>query len=512
MPSDKTLDVRPGSLDSTSMRYHELWLQRWLYSRFFVREGYPIPVVFSTPMDAFSLFSKLWSGEQNPFAYLLEAKDETGAPLYEPYPSPVRYPLISVMRKGIKFRPYQNFSIHSWKHINWPTISDTGPEVPGKPEQIGFDLKKCDLAHVTTSRMPMAFDYRFQVDHFCLRPDTQAFYVERLLNQFWRSGGALQTWIDIEYPGWGSQYVRLYVEGEVDTAVPEEYQDKNVEFRTSYSLVLEGFSIDVNYAIKPAVWKLIPWSGTPQQLTNMLEVALAIDLRPKGYNMTLEARPDIPSAGTCQKDIVYAEYAANGTSWVEDYGIPSSLVLGYGTFYGTIPVPVYGTVLDTGAVQTTSFYEGSYASVGSSGTLYGGTFADSGTQRSSFLEGSMDLWVTADMPGAQRTVFNQGTYALVILPGGSYAETGTQLASFYGGTYLDATVWGTGSDLGSQLSAFHDGTYLQVVIDGGTLGDSGTNVSQFYSGTYFLAVPVVSSQEVVGQASSFYSGTYSGTV
>lgn len=540
MPSDKTLDVRPGSLDSTSMRYHELWLQRWLYSRFYVREGYPIPVVFSTPMDAFSLFSKLWADEQNPFAYLLEAKDEHGAPLYEPHPSPVRYPLISVMRKGIKFRPYQNFSIHQWKHINWPTISDAGPVVPGKAEQIGTDLKKCDLAHVTTSKMPMAFDYKFQIDHYCLRPDTQAFYVERLINQFWRSGGGMQSWMDIEYPGWGTQYIRIYVEGEIDTTVPEEYQDKNVEFRTSYVLTVEGFSIDVNYDIKPALWKLVPWSGTPSQLTRLLEVQLAVDLRPKGYNMTLEARPDIPMAGTCQEDIVYAEYAAHGTAVLGfgdqygtnagvnvldsnqvpvlaptdamrmqpsySWGIPSTMVMGYGTFVGTTLAPSYGTVLDSGLNQAIGFYDGTYAPIP---IIDGGTFIESGTNRTGFLVGSMDLWVYYEFPALQSNSFYQGTYAQVTVPGGSLSSSGSNTSGFYSGTYLSATVTGTVTASGSQTSAFQGGTYLQVVIDGGTHSDSGTGTASFFEGTYLLqAIPAAPVVENVGQSSGFYSGTY----
>jgi len=178
----------------------------------------------------------------------------------------VRYPLLSVMRQGIRFRPYQNFSTHRWRHVNWPSVSDT-EEIPGK-EQIGNELVQCDLGHITTSRMPMAFDYRFQVDHFCMRPDTQAFYIERLLNQFWRSGGGLQTWMDIEYPGWGQQYIRIYIEGDIDHRAPEDsaVQNSPVEYRTSYTLVVEGFSIDVDYQIEPALWKMIVTSAKPEEL------------------------------------------------------------------------------------------------------------------------------------------------------------------------------------------------------------------------------------------------------
>ena len=345
------------------MRCHELYLQKWLYSRFFVSQGYPVPCVFSTPMDAFSSFAQLWASENNPFAYLLDAKDAEGTPLYEPYPSPVRYPLISVMRKGIAFRPGQNFSIHRWHHINWPTISDEQP-VPGT-EQIGTDLKKCDLAHVTTSRMPMAFDYKFQIDHFCLRPDTQAFYVERLLNQFWRSGGKMQTWMDIEYPGWGSQYIRVYVDGAIDHSVPEDLQGKNVEFRTSFTVVIEGFSIDVAYQVEPAVWKFVFASASPGQLDRLSLPALTVDVRPGGVNAVLNSRPNVPLAGTCQQEILHAEWTQQGTVVLSagdqrgihagdnvigggqqpvlappgaifaqptfSFGIPSTAVFGYGT-------------------------------------------------------------------------------------------------------------------------------------------------------------------------------------
>jgi len=339
VPRDRTLDVRSGSLQATSMRYHELWLQRWLYSRFFVRQGYSVPVVFATPMDAFSMFTRLWSDAQNPFKFLLDAVDENGTPLYEPYPSPVRYPLISVMRKGVKLRPYQNFSIHRWRHINWPTISDETP-VPGK-EQIGNSLVKCDLGNVTTSRMPMAFDYKFQIDHFCLRPDTQAFYLETLLNQFWRSGGGMQNWFQIEYPGWGLQYIRCYLEGEIDTTMPEEYENKNVEFRTSYTLIVEGFSIDVRFTIQPALWTLIISSGTPDQLNNLLQIEYRQDLRTIGHNYTLEHRPIVPSAGTCQQEGLVNQWLASGTESIVmngvagtvplSYGIASTAVLGFGT-------------------------------------------------------------------------------------------------------------------------------------------------------------------------------------
>lgn len=390
------------------MRYHELWLQRWLYSRFFVREGYPVPVVFASPMDAFSLFSKLWADENNPFRFLLELKDEQGTPLYEPHPSPIRYPLISVMRKGLKFRPYQNFSIHRWRHVNWPTVSDADGVVPGR-EQQGVDLTKCDLGNIQVSRMPMAWDYRFQIDHFCLRPDTQAFYLERLMNQFWRSGGGLQTWMDIEYPGWGSQYIRIYLDGEIDQSAPDEasYQDRNVEFRTSYTLVVEGFDVDVNYITHPTLWKFIAHSAAPDQLDRLIE-PITVDLRTKGENLVLESRVDIPSAGTCQTEGNIRQFLAAGTVYITlgdlsgtlpgdnvrdpnqdppdlppggitvtsafSYGIPSTLVFGTPIFTSgsLVPINVSGTITPAASGIVVEFPAvGTFTANGSTGFYSG---------------------------------------------------------------------------------------------------------------------------------------------
>ena len=325
---DLTLDVRRGSLDTTSMRYHELSLQKWLYSHFFLRQGYPVPVIFGMPMDAFSTFNKLWSQANNPFLYLLDIKDASGTPLYEPYPSPLRYPLISVMRQGIKYRPYQNFSIHRWRHLNWPTVSDTGAPIPGVPNT-GTGLLKSDLGNVTTSRMPMAFDYRFQIDHLCLRPDTQSFFVEKLINQFWRTGGSLQSWMTVVYPGWGPHYVRIYLEGDIDQKAPDEnsVDGHNVEFRTTFTLVIEGFSIDLDYKIEPTLWTILYGPGSPDQLDNLLLPVFTTDLRTYGTNLVLDSRPDIPPYGEFAQQQVIQTYVAAGTAYISG-GDPS---------VGTIP-------------------------------------------------------------------------------------------------------------------------------------------------------------------------------
>lgn len=287
------------------MRYHELALQRWLNTWAIVREGYPIPVVYSSPMDAFGHFSTLWQRDKNPFTYLLDLKDSNGKPLYEPHPSPARYPVISVHRRGWQYRTSQNFSIHRWRHINWPTVSDSGTVVSGK-EQMGTGLTQRDLGEVTTARRPMAWDYRFQVDHFCNRPDTQAFFIEQFMQQMWRTGGVPQTWINVPFPGYGDMLVRLYLDGGIENMTPEEVPDgKYTEFRTSFQLVVEGFDVDIRYKVYPALWYLIVGTGgevSPDQL----QVVFTDDLRQNAENPTIGNR-DIPPPPETPPSVWHAE-------------------------------------------------------------------------------------------------------------------------------------------------------------------------------------------------------------
>lgn len=270
------------------MRYHELALMAWLNRKFLVREGYPVPVVFASPMDAFSKFKDLWSRDNNPFNYLFDLKDKKGTPLYEPHPAVPKYPLLSVMRKGWKYRQQQNFSIHNWRHLNWPTVSS--------------DVKREDLGTVTVSRMPMAFDYRFQIEYYSMRPDTQAFYIETLMNQFFRSGGALQTWLPINYPGIGQFYIRLVMDGDsIDWSTPDEPEtDKITEFRTTTNLTLEGYSIDANFQKLPTLWTLLfndaSATPSPDDLAPITPIAVE-NLRINNANPTLLGRTNVPANG-----------------------------------------------------------------------------------------------------------------------------------------------------------------------------------------------------------------------
>jgi hypothetical protein len=250
MPITELYQRRPAEL--TGMRYHELALQQWLHSNFHVVDGYPVPVVFSTPMDAFSHFKELWGKPEggNPFAYLLDAKDVDGIPLYEPHPSPARYPLFSVYRRGWKFRSWQNYSIHKWRNLSWPTVTDSP--------------RRGDMANVAQAQMPMAWDYTFQLDFFCLRPDTMATFVKGFMRKLSRAGGIPQTWLMTAYPFYGSMLTRMYLEGDINYMTPEQPPDgSNVEFRVSMNVVIEGFEPDINVQEVPALWDLVLNSQVP---------------------------------------------------------------------------------------------------------------------------------------------------------------------------------------------------------------------------------------------------------
>lgn len=283
---DSTNNVRSGSLHACSMRYHELALQGWLSRKFFVREGFSVPIVFASPMDAFSKFKDLWSRDNNPFSYLFDLKDDNGAPLYEPHPSVPRYPLISVMRKGWKYRQQQNYSIHQWRSLNWPTVSK--------------DVNRENLATVTVSYMPMGWDYRFQLEYYSTRPDTQAFFIENMMRQFWRSGGTLQTWIPINYPGIGTHYIRVVMEGDtLEWSTPDEPEaDKIAEYRTTVNITVEGYSVDSNFQQLPALWTLIVGDGyaTPSDLEQITPL-VSENLRVDNANPTILDRENVPENG-----------------------------------------------------------------------------------------------------------------------------------------------------------------------------------------------------------------------
>lgn len=501
-----TLNVSAGALSSTSMRYHELALQHWLNKIFKLRWGVPVPVVFSSPMDAFSLFSKLWSEASNPFAYLLDVKDECGNPVYQPHPQPVRYPIISVYRKGWKLRNYQNFSIHRMRWINYPTVSDAAELHDSGTHQQGTALTLCHLGDVTTSRFPMAFDYRFQIDHFCNRPDTQAFYTSQLFREFWRTGGLqMQTWIKVKYPGFGDKLVRLYVDGGIDNLTPEEPEEgKNVEFRTSFTVVLEGYDLDLDYKIYPALWSLMLRYGSapPEALNSAFEFTGTVDLREQPESTIIDekyATSVMPPEGTCSD---YLQNLRLQRQQVHEIQFQSLIV----TFPGPLAFPGYPPAAGVeafGSLALTALPPPPPVVVDA------GTWTDAGTSGGAFHVGSMDLYIYYES-APEVVTFGTGAYWPVVVDSGTFAESGSISAAFASGTYADTVVFvDAGTAFGTLAAVFHAGTYGSVAVDAGSYYESGSLSGGFTAGTYVALIIDGGTRTDTGTMSSgFYIGTH----
>lgn len=266
-------------------RIHEIALQAWLRN-FQVAEGYPVPVVFATPMTAFSEYTRLWDSESNPFRYLTQLKDADGKPLY-PYPAPVRLPLINIKPLPFRQRPAQSFSIHRMRRQFYWTVNE--------------DVLQSDLGNVAQSMMPSAWDFRYQLDHFCKRPDTQAQFVSTLMKQFHiMTGGGSYTWIPVAYPGWfsGHAYCRLALDGDIEATQEEDQQDRTYIFRTTISLNLEGYVPDLDIRTVPALWFLTErlGSATPEELEGVYPGYLSRteDLREHNENRVFTSLEDLP--------------------------------------------------------------------------------------------------------------------------------------------------------------------------------------------------------------------------
>lgn len=473
------------------MRYHELALQRWLNRLFIVREGYPVPVVFATPMDAFSQFTRLWSEANNPFQYLLNATNEDGTPLYQPYPAPVRYPLLSVYRKGFKYRAYQNFSIHKFRHINWPTVSD--------------DVGRCELGNVTTSKMPMAWDYRFQIDFFCNRPDTQAFFVEKMMREMYKTGGTPQTWIAVDYPAWGRQLIRVYIDGDIENSTPEEPEaDHNVEFRTTVNLVIEGFSLDLNFQVEPAFWHLIFGNASvdPETLQRAFTPLREEDVRIRDNNVTLLDRENVPATEECQEhlnppgqpftdhiyigdpDLRYQNENGESPYWPSQPGypggIPSSAALGVPTIsQGTVPVT---PTISANGTETASILAG-------------------------FHVGSLEL-TPIEENVAFTSEFSAGTLSSVSVLAGTFVESGSIFAAFSVGTLQSVVVdLSAGTEFVSILPEFSTGTAAQVVVEAGTFAEDAAITAAFQNGTAVLVMIVAEGTEATAMSPAFHEGS-----
>ncbi len=268
-PSDKF------TMELTDVRVHLIALSRWLNSRFLIREGMPVPVIFAAPMDAFAQFSKLWKSPDNPFAYLQELRRgeaATGAVVGRSLePAQLRFPLISVDWKRMRYRPEQSYASRVNRRLYWPTINS-----------VAEGLKLGDLGNVAQARFPAAWTFTYQIDFWCARPDTQAIFVKQLTNAFKiMSASVPQTFIPVVYPNYvGALAERLILSSDIDDLTDKQPVDTEMQFRTGVTVDIEGYATDNNIVVAPTLWTMM--SGTAAVSPSSISVLFresGVDLR-----------------------------------------------------------------------------------------------------------------------------------------------------------------------------------------------------------------------------------------
>lgn len=230
------------SLNVTGMRIHELAVQHWLNKRFLLAEGFPMPVIFTKPMSAYADFKQIWAmTDNNPFAYLLLAKNPDGSPMYQPHPMPPPYPMLTVNRVRWSFAPSRNLGSHWNRHAGWATVAK--------------DVKRKDLGTAKEQRMPQAWDYRLQLDHYCRRADQQAHFIQELTLGWYPSASIPNTWIKAVYPSYiGHHLVRVVQDGDITDATEEEPVEGYRVFRTTVNLLVEGWHMDPDQLYVNTFW------------------------------------------------------------------------------------------------------------------------------------------------------------------------------------------------------------------------------------------------------------------
>jgi hypothetical protein len=298
------VDDKTDSLEMTSMRIHELCILRWLNKAFIFKEGYPIPVIFATPRDAHAEFLKLWKLENNPFRYLTEMKDANGKQVFPPYPPTVVYPLISVARLNWNLRLSQSYGHFTDRTAYYPTINGNGT-VGSDGIAIGNGtVTQDDMAWAASVNRPTAWDFRFQIDHYCNQPQTQSIFVNRVMKEFRNNG---YTFLMARYPfPHTRQFVRCYLESGIENVNNDALPDQNQEIRTSFTIVVEGYHMDYETNFSPVMWSV----GLGQEKTTVDPSTLSQwfdfndiyggleDVRVGQANPAIQSRANLPPPST----------------------------------------------------------------------------------------------------------------------------------------------------------------------------------------------------------------------
>lgn len=277
------------TMEATDVRVHAVAIQRWLQRRFLIREGFPCPVIFAGPMDAYAAFNRLWKDPNNPYSYLKEMVEYPGQT-----PGQIRFPLISIDFKKMRYRPLQSYSSRVNRRLYWPTVSSVAEGV-----KIG------DLGNVAQARFPAAWTFVYQLEFYTSRPDTQAIFIKQLTNCFRvMSAGTPQTFIPVVYPNYfGAVAERLVLASDIDDITEKEQNNSEVQYRTSMLLELEGYAIDPNVTIAPTFWGMIVGSEAVSPLGvqsyfdfHQVKVEEDLHLRQPYLNPTLVTRTPLPPA------------------------------------------------------------------------------------------------------------------------------------------------------------------------------------------------------------------------
>jgi hypothetical protein len=219
-------------------------------------------------MSAFSDFTQIWKSDQNIFKYLLDAKDSAGTPLYQPQPAVPRMPLITVNRRTWRYDSQRSFSLHMNRFVGWPTTTSAN-----KSEN--------DIGYSYEAYMPSAWNYSVQIDHYAMRPDGQAYFINQLQQCFFPSASVPQFWTPAVYPGvYGLKNIRVFLEGDITDSTEEEPAEGYRVYRTTLNLVIQGWSYPTDLLPVSTFWtsNLNVLAVSPCELEKAYEEALVPDI------------------------------------------------------------------------------------------------------------------------------------------------------------------------------------------------------------------------------------------
>lgn len=269
----------------SAVRLHGYALRRWFYRNFLLREGFPVPVVYAVPMDAFAEFKRLWT-TTNSYDYL-----KTAAAQANVWPQNVVTPLISFSFTGDHYRPDLSSNSRVNRTYAWLSAGSS------------TTITRNFLGNVQQVRYSQGADFNFQVDFWCQRPDVQSAFFEQFAQAFRvSSAGERQTWITVPYPvTHGTQTVRLRITSDLsNTNETSAAPDSGIVlYHTTFTVSIEGYYADRSSIIVPALWFASFSYDNPAPTSLDAFYSLnTVDLRLSGaVNPTMALRSHLPPPG-----------------------------------------------------------------------------------------------------------------------------------------------------------------------------------------------------------------------